>query len=260
MTTRIDVIAFDADDTLWHNEVFYSAAQKRLGEILSAYRGDDGVQDELYQTEVGNLPLYGYGLKSFTLSMIETAIRLSEGRIDGHDVQKIVDLAKEMRRAPIQLLDHVAEVIPALAGSYPLMLITKGDLFDQESKIARSGLAGHFTYTEIVSEKAPDVYRSLWAKHQIDPRRVLMVGNSLRSDVLPVVSLGARAVHIPYHITWAHEAVPAGDNGTGDYYELEHIGLLPQLVEQLSRQEAGAPSGAVCFSGDRDIEDTKEEN
>lgn len=229
----IDVIAFDADDTLWHNETLYARAQTQFQELLASYNGDDGAADELYKTEMDNLPTYGYGIKSFALSMIETAIRVTNGQIKGKDIQTIIDLAKEMKRTPVRLLDHVAEVIPALSATRTLMLITKGDLFDQETKIARSGLAPHFSCVEVVTDKTTEVYRSLLEKHQIAPESFLMVGNSLRSDVLPVVSLGARAVHIPYQITWAHEVVPIQLAERPEYLELEHIGLLPSLVNRL---------------------------
>jgi putative hydrolase of the HAD superfamily len=231
----IDVIAFDADDTLWHNETLYSRAQERLQELLLPYGGDDGVVDRLYETEMRNLSSFGYGIKSFALSMIETAIAVTDGRIEGRDVQRIVDLAKEMRQTPVQLLDHVEEVIPILSASHTLMLITKGDLFDQEAKIARSGLAAYFTYIEIVSAKSVEVYRSILSRHKIEPRRFLMVGNSLRSDIMPVVALGGQGVYIPYPITWAHETVALPqDEAAGAYLELEHLGLLPSLVEQLN--------------------------
>lgn len=236
----IDVIAFDADDTLWHSETLYFQTQRRFQELLAPYRGDDGVLDALYETEMGNLSCYGYGIKSFTLSMIETAIRVTDGKVSGRDIQRIIDLAKEMLQAPVQLLDHVAEVVPVLSKSYPLMVITKGDLFDQEAKVDRSGLASHFHAVEVVSDKTPDVYRALLAKYQIDPRRFLMVGNSLRSDILPVLSLGARAVYIPYPITWEHEHVAAGSGEAEDYLELEHIGLLLEFVGRL---EQGAQPG-----------------
>ena len=233
---KIDVIAFDADDTLWHNETLYADAQQRFRELLTAYDGDHAVLDELYDTEMANLPCLGYGIKSFALSMIETAIRISGGEITADEIQEIIDIAKQMKQAPVSLLEHVEEVIRALSGTHRLMLITKGDLLDQERKIAFSGLAPYFDGVEVVTEKTPDVYRALLAKHRIAPERFVMVGNSLRSDVLPVVSLGARAVHIPYPITWVHETVPVHPDEAQGYAELEHIGLLPELVGWLERQ------------------------
>jgi putative hydrolase of the HAD superfamily len=238
MARVIDVIAFDGDDTLWHNEILYSRAQERLRQLLAPYYGGDGLVDKLYETEMGNLAYFGYGLKSFALSMIETAIRVSDGRIDASGIQKIVDLVKEMKQAPVQLLDHVAEVIPALAETHRLLLITKGDLFDQEAKIARSGLACHFSAIEIVSSKSATVYQTLLEKHRIEPRRFLMVGNSLPSDVLPVVALGGHGVYIPYHVTWAHETLAEPEDGElASYVQVEHIGLLPALVRQLCEQK-----------------------
>ncbi len=236
MSMEIDVIAFDADDTLWHNETLYADAQARYQELLAAYDGEHAVLDELYETEMANLPCFGYGIKSFALSMIETAIRLSGGEIPAGEIQGIINIAKEMKQAPVSLLEHVEDVIRALSGTHRLMLITKGDLLDQERKIAYSGLAPYFESVEVVTEKTADVYRALLARHRIAPERFVMVGNSLRSDVLPVVSLGARAVHIPYHITWAHETVSVHPDEAQRYLELEHIGLLPELVGRLERR------------------------
>ena len=232
----IDVIAFDADDTLWHNERLYSAAQDRLAALLARYDREDGVREALYETESANIGMYGYGLKSFALSMIETAIRLTDGEIAAADIQEIVDVVKDLLGTPVRLLDHVAEVIPELARSHRLMVITKGDLFDQETKMARSSLAPYFSHFEVVSEKSEDAYRSLLHKHRLQAERFLMVGNSLRSDVLPVVALGGYAVHVPYHITWEHETVAHQGNAPLPYIELEHLGLLPALVERLGEQ------------------------
>ena len=233
MSMEIEVIAFDADDTLWHNETLYSLAQERFQELLAAYDGHKDVLGELYDTEMANLPCFGYGIKSFALSMIETAIRISGGEITASEIQEIIDIAKQMKQAPVSLLEHVEDVIRALSGTHRLMLITKGDLLDQERKIAYSGLAPYFESVEVVTEKTADVYQALLAKHKIAPERFIMVGNSLRSDILPVVSLGARAVYIPYHLTWAHEEVAVRPDEAVGYLELEHIGLLPELVGRL---------------------------
>jgi putative hydrolase of the HAD superfamily len=235
----LDLIAFDADDTLWHNEVLYEDTQREFQALLAGYDGDGRVRRLLFETEMQNLQTYGYGTKAFALSMIETAIQVSQGQVGGREIAKILDLAKTMLSAPVRLLDHVPETVAGLAASYPLMLITKGDLLDQERKILESGMAGHFTYIEVVSDKNEQVYRSLLERHRLAPDRFLMVGNSLRSDVLPVVALGGHAVHIPYHTTWAHERVD--DTVPGTFVELEHMGLLPGHVEWLSRsaQESG---------------------
>ncbi len=230
-----DLIAFDADDTLWDNEVAFAETQDKLRELLSPYMERPLTTDDLYAREQRNLEYFGYGIKGFALSMIETAVELTEGRIRGTDVQAIIELAKGMLTRPIRLLEHAEEAVTALVESHRLMLITKGDLLEQESKIARSGMAGYFEIIEIISEKNQEIYQRLFERHAVDARRVLMVGNSLRSDILPVVALGAQAVHIPYKITWVHETAHPEANADHKYYELEHIGLLPDLVKQLEQ-------------------------
>jgi putative hydrolase of the HAD superfamily len=236
MRAKFNVIAFDADDTLWHNETLYSTTQEKFQQLLARYQGADLALEKLYATEMRNLEIFGYGIKGFTLSMIETAIELTQGRIEGREIQQIIDLAREMRRAPVQLLDHVADILPPLAETHMLMLVTKGDLFDQETKIAQSGLADHFAHIEIVSDKRQDTYEALLRKHHITPEGFLMVGNSLRSDILPVIAIGGAAAYIPYHLTWAHETVIVA--GEQQYFELEHIGMLPDLLDQLYRSAA----------------------
>jgi putative hydrolase of the HAD superfamily len=232
----LDLIAFDADDTLWHNESVYAATQDRFQELLAPYDQGGRAVAELYETEMQNLRYYGYGLKSFALSMIETAIRVTAGRIQGKEIQQIIGLAKEMIETPVRLFDGVTEVVSTLAASHELMLITKGDLLDQERKLGQSGLAPYFAQVEIVSDKTVAVYRSLLARHQIAPQHFLMVGNSLRSDVLPIVELGGHAVYIPYAITWVHEMATVGHEVSQGYTELEHIGQLPAFVKELSRK------------------------
>ncbi len=234
---RFDVIAFDADDTLWHNERLFLSAQARFRDLLTHYHSPEWIDARLYQTELRNLPHFGYGIKAFALSMIETAVELTEGCISGRDIQVIIDAAKEMLSTEVELLDHVAGTIPRLADSYTLMLITKGDLRDQELKIARSGLAPHFRHVEIVSDKSPESYRRLLQRHGIPPERFLMVGNSLRSDILPVLALGASAVYVPHELTWAHEVADRPPAGQPGFYELEHLGLLPGLLERLEHDQ-----------------------
>lgn len=232
-----DAIAFDADDTLWHNETLYSDTQYKFQQLLENYQNGQFVDRRLYETEMRNLKLFGYGIKGFTLSMIETAIELSDGRIQGHEIQSIIDLAKEMLSAPVQPLEHVEDVIRELSAKYSLMIITKGDLFDQETKVARSGLAGYFDHVEIVSSKSSETYDAILASYGLDAGRFLMVGNSLKSDILPVLEIGGRAVHIPYHITWAHETAIEGDGRPGEYYELENIEQLPALLDDLAADQ-----------------------
>jgi putative hydrolase of the HAD superfamily len=228
-----DIIAFDADDTLWHNEPLFHATQERYRQLLAKYHSPEWIDERLYATEMRNLEHFGYGIKSFALSMIETAIELTEGRISSGEIQQIIEYAKTMLCAEVNLLDHVSEVIPQLANSHKLMIITKGDLFNQEAKIERSNLARYFEHIEVVSEKSADVYQSILGKYSIDPQRFLMIGNSLKSDILPVLELGAQAVHIPYHITWAHEQVDQSDLISKNYHECEHLGHLPNFLAQL---------------------------
>ncbi|HEU4324176.1 MAG TPA: HAD family hydrolase [Roseiflexaceae bacterium] len=232
---RFDVIAFDADDTLWQNERLYQQTQAGLRQLLAQYHSPEWIDERLYQTEMRNLAHFGYGIKGFTLSMIETAIELTEGRISGREIQTLIDAGRAMLTADIELLEQVAETLEQLAQHYPLMLITKGDLFDQEQKLARSGVARLFRQVEIVSNKRPEDYARLLQRHGIAPERLLMVGNSLRSDILPVLAIGGTAVYIPHELTWSHEAaeVPAGQSG---FYELARFGLLPDLLAELEQQ------------------------
>ncbi len=226
-------IAFDADDTLWHNEPLYTTAQDTFKRLLTRYADADTVMQRLYDREMHNLEYYGYGIKSHSLSMIETAIELSEGEIQGEEIQKIIDIAKDMLTAEVQLLAHTEATIHALSQDYTLMVITKGDLLDQQSKLMRSGIHHYFQHVEVVSHKTQETYARLLAKHAITPERFLMVGNSLKSDIMPVLALGGHAVHIPYHITWAHEMVDCPPEHN-DYHQLEHLGQLPNLIEQLT--------------------------
>lgn len=229
-----DLIAFDADDTLWHNENLYLLTQDKFKGLLSKYHSAEWIDRKFYETEIRNLRYFGYGLKGFTLSMIETAIELTEGRIPGSDIQLIINFAKDMQKAEIQLIDGARETIAKLSKSYTLMLLTKGDLFDQETKIARSGLAHYFKYIEIVSQKTAQTYQTLLARHKITPQQFLMVGNSLNSDILPVLAIGGQAVYIPHQLTWAHETNITPEAASQDYFELEHLGQLPALLERLN--------------------------
>ena len=227
---KIDVIAFDADDTLWLNEDYYLDVHQRYFGLLTAYHETEWIERRLYETEVRNLAHFGYGAKSFTLSMIETAIELSEGRINAAEIQQIIEMGKEILTTPVELLKGVAETLPALAEDYDLMVITKGDLLHQETKIAQSGLGDLFRWAEVVSEKDPATYSRIVARYGIAPERFLMVGNSLKSDVLPVLEMGGQAIHIPYQTTWAHERVAPEALRGKEYAELAHIGLLPEWL------------------------------
>ncbi len=235
-----DVIAFDADDTLWQTERLYVEAQAQLRALLGRYVADEPMDERLYETEMRNLEHFGYGIKAFALSMIETAIELTDGRISARDIQSIIASAREMMAAEIQLIAHVPETVAALAANHALMLVTKGDLRDQETKLARSGLGKHFRFVEIVSSKSRDTYRQILEKHQIQPARFLMIGNSVPSDILPVLELGGTAVYIPGELTWAHDAGESPPTSHPAFHQLDNIGQLPALVARLEGQSAPA--------------------
>ncbi len=233
MPTR--VLAFDGDDTLWHNESRFNLTQAALRDLLHRHVPDADVDGHLFELEMQNLSLYGYGVKAFTLSMLETAIRLTDGRIPAADLQVILGWGKRMLTEPTELLDGVRETLLVASGRYSLLLITKGDLFDQESKLARSGLADLFSGVEILSDKTVDSYRSLLKRRGIEPGEFVMVGNSLRSDIAPVVALGARAVHIPYPVTWNHEHMPDESLPRSGWYRLGGIAELAALLETIDQ-------------------------
>jgi putative hydrolase of the HAD superfamily len=227
------VIGFDADDTLWHNESLFALTQAKFRELLAPYGDAEWIDKQLYATESRNLAHFGYGIKGFTLSMIETAIELTAGRIGGSDIAQIIDWSRTMLASPVELLPGVEKVVETLAQEHPLLLITKGDLFDQESKLARSGLGPNFRHIEIVRDKDASVYASILAKHNIPPSEFLMVGNSIRSDILPVLDIGGKAAHIPYAITWQHEVASLPEAGVDGYFHLESMDALPALVARL---------------------------
>ena len=203
-------LAFDADDTLWPCQPHFDNVEAELLQQLGPYANTDTINARLYDVQRANMQLFGYGAKSFMLSMIETAIQLSDGAVHGHEIQRILDMGKELLRFPIEPLPDVVAVLTELKQrGHQLLLLTKGDLFDQESKVARSGLGDFFDHVEIVSEKDAPTYRRLFARLGITPDNFVMNGNSLKSDILPVVRLGFRAIHVPYHANWIHEHVPA---------------------------------------------------
>jgi putative hydrolase of the HAD superfamily len=229
----IDTIAFDGDDTLWHNESLFSMTQDRFRALVAGHVAPEELDARLLATERENVAVYGYGVKGFTLSMIETAIEVSNGTVDADTIYRILSFAKDQLSRPVELLHGVTETLDALRGRYRLLLITKGDLFDQESKIARSGLAERFDGIEVVAEKEPDVYRRVLRRNRVEPEQFLMVGNSVRSDILPVLEVGGQAAHVPYHLTWALEQAepPHAHNG---YWQLDEISQVPDLAARLS--------------------------
>lgn len=233
MSSQITTIGLDADDTLWHNENIFEDHHKIYCDILSDYHDEETIEKRLFETEMQNLELYGYGVKSFTLSCIETAIGLTEGKIEVEEIQRIIERSKKMLTHPVELLDNVQETVSKLSNDYRLIIITKGDLRDQERKIARSGLAHCFDATEIVSEKTSGSYARLLQRHKVAPENFLMVGNSLKSDVIPVLDLGGYGVHIPYETTWLHERVDSLPEKNNFFHQLDSIGKLPNLLGRI---------------------------
>jgi putative hydrolase of the HAD superfamily len=203
----LKVIAFDADDTLWHNEAYFRETEEKFYALLENYLPQHTIARELLQTEINNISLYGYGIKAFMLSMIETAIRITDKQISNEALEKIIEYGREHLDKPVELIDGVEDVLQKLKGKYRLVLATKGDLLDQERKLKKSGLDHHFHHIEIMSEKKEDDFKKLIKHLDIPAKEFAMVGNSLKSDVLPVLNLGGHGFHIPYHITWAHERV-----------------------------------------------------
>ena len=226
-------LGLDGDDTLWHNETRFHLTQAALRDLLHRHVPDADVDSRLAEVEMRNLTLYGYGVKAFTLSMLETAIQVTDGRIPTADLEVILAWGKKMLGEPTELLDGVEAALQAINGRYELLLITKGDLFDQESKLARSGLAAMFSGVEVLSEKNVESYSSVLRRRRIDAAEFVMVGNSLRSDIAPVVALGARAVHIPYPLTWHHEQVSDESMPREGWHRLESITELGKLLETL---------------------------
>jgi putative hydrolase of the HAD superfamily len=229
----VRVVGFDGDDTLWHSETRFIFTQGEFRELLQRHLPDVDVDARLDRTEMANLSIYGYGVKSFTLSMLETAIELTGGRIPAADLEVILGWGKRMLMQPTELLDQVEQTLKQIAGRYDLLLITKGDIFDQESKLARSGLGDLFLGVEIVSEKNSDSYAGIFRRRGIDPVEFVMVGNSLQSDVIPVVGLGGYAVQIPYSVTWHHEHVPEDELPGQGWRRIAAIGELPAVLEAL---------------------------
>lgn len=204
---EIKIIAFDADDTLWVNEPYFQEIEHKFCAMLEDYIPHHTVSQELFKTEMENLPLYGYGVKAFMLSMIQTASRISDGSTSIEIINKTIELGKELLQKPIELLEGVEEVLRQLNGEYRLVMATKGDLLDQERKLIKSGLEKHFHHIEIMSNKKEEDYLKLIKHLDCKPENFLMVGNSIKSDILPVLALGGHAIHVPYHTTWAHEQV-----------------------------------------------------
>jgi len=204
---KLKIIAFDADDTLWDNELFFRETENRFCSLFEDYLPQHSVARELLQVELKNISLYGYGIKAFMLSMIETAISITDKKVKAEVIEKIIGFGQELLTKPVNLIEGVEEVLKALKPKYRLVLATKGDLLDQERKLQKSGLTDFFHHIEIMSEKKERDYTKLMKHLDIRPSELMMIGNSLKSDILPVLNLGGHAIHIPYHVTWAHEHI-----------------------------------------------------
>jgi putative hydrolase of the HAD superfamily len=231
MKNQITVIAFDADDTLWVNEPYFRETEEQFAGLLEDFMPHHSILAELYKTEIANLPLYGYGIKGFMLSMIETALRITSGKIDPIIMTRAIELGQEMLNKPVELLDGVEEVLKALHGKYRLVVATKGDLLDQQRKLTKSGLDHYFHHIEIMSDKQEKDYQKLIKHLDCKPEEFLMLGNSLKSDVLPVLNIGGHAVHIPYHTTWVHESIDHTIEHP-NFYQMESLSeVLSKLIE-----------------------------
>ncbi|MFM1748422.1 MAG: hypothetical protein RLZZ188_2088 [Verrucomicrobiota bacterium] len=228
------VLGFDADDTLWHNENIFEHTHHRYRELLARFHDAPTVERTLFATEMRNLELYGYGVKGFTLSAIETAIELTEGRISADEIHRLIALGKDMLAHPVELLEGVEETLVELGARHRLLLITKGDLRDQERKLAKSRLAPRFRQVEIVSEKDEPTYRGIFRRHGVEPARFVMIGNSLKSDILPVLALGGVGVHVPYHLTWAAERVAEVPRAEGRFFRISSMRELNGVVEAVT--------------------------
>ena len=220
---QIKVIAFDADDTLWVNETYFREAERKFATLLSNYETPNKIEQELFQLEMKNLPYYGYGIKGFVLSMIETALEISNDTLPQSAIGDLLNIGKEMLDKPIELLAGVEEVLHSLHGRYKLIVATKGDLLDQERKLEKSGLINYFHHVEVMSEKKIPDYQKLTKHLDIAPQELLMIGNSLKSDILPLIAIGASAIHVPFHTTWTHEQVSEQDLLNSDYTTVSSI-------------------------------------
>ena len=229
MIHGIKVIGFDADDTLWVNEPYYREVEDQFVQLLSSYGVNGNIAGALFETEIANLRLYGYGIKAFMLSLVECAIQLSDGGVSTSDLSRIIGLGKSMLERPIELLDDVMQVLKSLAPRYRLIVATKGDLLDQERKMHRSGIAEYFHHIEIMSDKQQQQYIQLLKHLDINPEEFLMIGNSLKSDIIPPLELGSWGIHVPYHTTWAHEEVDRAPDSLR-FFQVEQLHQVLDII------------------------------
>ena len=232
MTSALSTIGFDADDTLWQIEQFFRLTETRFTELLQDFAETEHLRERLLEAEKRNLGHYGFGIKGFTLSMIETAVEVTDGRVPATVIGEILAAGREMLRHPVETLPHVHETLAELAGAFRLVVITKGDLFDQERKLAQSGLGDFFAGVEIVSDKTRDTYSHVFARHGDGAERAMMVGNSLKSDVAPAIEAGSWGVYVPHDLTWVLERIDPPDDHPR-YRRIDHLGELRALIDRL---------------------------
>ena len=223
MYKDIKVVAFDADDTLWINETYFREAEHQFAKLFTAFETENKIEQELFKTEIKNLELYGYGVKGFMLSMVECALEISNNNLNPLLLNDVLNIGKEMLEKPIELLEGIEEVLKSLKGKYKLIVATKGDLLDQERKLEKSGLLHYFHHIEVMSDKRENDYKKLLSHLDIEAKELLMIGNSLKSDILPLVKIGATAIHVPFHTTWAHEEVSFKEQSKSTYKTVKNI-------------------------------------
>lgn len=226
---HIKAVAFDADDTMWINEPYFQQIEEKFCKLLEDFATHHNISQELLKTEIQNLSIYGYGVKGYTLSMIETALNISNKKLDIEIIDKAIEYGKDMLSKPVELIDDIEQVLQQLKLKYKLVVATKGDLLDQEQKLKRSGLESYFHHIEVMSEKKEDDYKKLIKHLDIQPQEFLMIGNSLKSDVLPVLALGGHAIHIPFHTTWEHEKI----NHHVEHDNFMSLSKISELMEYL---------------------------
>jgi putative hydrolase of the HAD superfamily len=219
----IKVVAFDADDTLWVNENYFREGEEKFVSLMSEYASEKESMDILFEVEMQNLSIYGFGIKGFMLAMTESAGRISKGKVSASEIDQILDIGKAMLNKPVELLDKVEDILKEVQKDYRVILATKGDLLDQQRKLEKSGLEKYFHHIEVMSDKKEKDYRKLIKHLDIQAEEFLMVGNSLKSDILPVVEIGGKAIYVPYEITWLHEQTAPEEQHNGKYIEVEKL-------------------------------------
>lgn len=228
----IKVIGFDADDTLWVNETYFREAETKFATLLSQYETLNKIDQELFKMEIKNLPLYGYGVKGFVLSMVEMALELSNNNVSNNVINSIINIGKDMLSKPVELLHGVEETLSRLSNKYRLILVTKGDLLDQERKLEKSGLIKYFHHIEVLSDKQEANYLKLLNHLDINPSEFLMIGNSLKSDILPLININSKAIHVPFHTTWVHEQINVSESPNTTYKTIENLIEVVNILKQ----------------------------